>query len=62
MSSTALSALTTETFSAPFGKVPTLICMTYRKPGNTPNQGEMKLGFDMLDALLKDLPFEQWEH
>lgn len=63
MPATSTQVLTTETFSALFGKVPGItVSMTYHTTGNTPDRNEMQLGSDMLDALLKDLPFEQWEH
>lgn len=61
MSSTSSSTQVVEKFWVPFGKAPAMISMTYREPDNTPDPEEMTLGFNMLDALLRDLPFDQWE-
>jgi hypothetical protein len=61
MSSPTLSSLVAETFAAPFGKVPAVLNMTYHLTGDTLDQSEVTLEFEMLDALLKNLPFEQWE-
>lgn len=62
MSSTHIST-TIETIDLPFGKVPPVAVMLgYREIDDTPSPDEMDMAFNMLDAMLKDLPLDRWEH
>lgn len=54
-----------DIFTASFGKVPDVsLQVAYSEPldGQRPSQDELKLAFQMLDALLLTTPFDDWEH
>jgi hypothetical protein len=54
-----------EILPAPFGKVPDLsLQITYADAleAHEPSPAELKLAFQMLDALLLAAPFEEWDH
>jgi hypothetical protein len=58
-----MSSTIIETIALPFGKVPPVAVMFgYQGLVGTPSLDEMDVAFNMLDALLKDLPIDQWEH
>ncbi|MBV6305680.1 hypothetical protein KVP10_12350 [Candidimonas humi] len=55
------STLTVERFLMPLGKAYAMITVNYHEPGNLCGSDLEQLGFDMLDTLLRDSPFDQWE-
>ena len=52
-----------EIISLPFGKVPNVtLSLAWRDPDGMPDKEEMNIAFKMLDAMLLERPFDQWEH
>ena len=61
MSSTLPSAVQVEHYSGSLGRGPDFtISLTHRVHDEAPSEAERQLGFDLLDALLNECHFEQW--
>ncbi len=54
-----------DILDAPFGKAPDVSLHVAYDPAfdlHRPGAGELALAFRMFDELLRDTPFDQWEH
>ncbi len=63
MPSTHTSTASVETIALPHGKASNVnLVLTYSPMNDTPAPDELKALFGMLDTLLNNTPFEQWEN